>query len=277
MQGFVIARRSLLKKRAKEGEEEGVKWWCEMPRIKLTRSVLYLFLVSFVSFVAFNVWMESNRRSGQKSSAGSQSHGEATSLESVASKAAAVKRPSAEALSDLEHSNNNNNLVDLDGSSDGLPESLSLEDLWTKRKARPWFFANGAFRPSNLDSFPFHKLPVWPDEAPLEDRIVNQLMYQPLNYNRSDKKLKKILLWFGRGGWAPRDLPMGQTRFLRDNCPVNTCELSMDANDAEEADAIFFKACVYLFARLAVLHNAPYAFASFASFLQHSLNLMQSF
>jgi len=102
-------------------------------------------------------------------------------------------------------------------------------------REKPWFMANGTKRPTPIMS----KLSVWPEESS-DDRIVNQLMYLPNDYNQTKKKrLKKILLYFGRGGW--NDLAMGQTKFLSDNCPVNTCTLTANQAEAPTADAIFFK------------------------------------
>jgi glycoprotein 3-alpha-L-fucosyltransferase len=100
---------------------------------------------------------------------------------------------------------------------------------------KPWFMANGTKRPTSIMS----KLSLWPEESS-DDRIVNQLMYLPIDYNQTKvNKLKKILLYFGRGGW--NDLAMGQTKFLADNCPVNTCSLTANQAEAQFVDAIFFK------------------------------------
>ncbi|CAG2178873.1 unnamed protein product, partial [Oppiella nova] len=100
---------------------------------------------------------------------------------------------------------------------------------------KPWFMGNGTRRPSSRMS---DALSLWPEESP-EDRIVNQLMYFPKDYKQSDTELKRIVLYLGRGGW--NDLPMGRIKFVADKCPVDRCSLSANANDAPEADAIFFK------------------------------------
>ncbi|OQR70562.1 fucosyltransferase-like [Tropilaelaps mercedesae] len=72
---------------------------------------------------------------------------------------------------------------------------------------------------------------LWPHEDPDSDRIVEQLMFMPLN---STGPLKKIFLH--RDAWGR--LPLGQAVFLRDNCPVNRCTIT---DDAEEAHALLFK------------------------------------
>ncbi|GIY35015.1 glycoprotein 3-alpha-L-fucosyltransferase A [Caerostris darwini] len=113
-----------------------------------------------------------------------------------------------------------------------------------------WFMKGGGVRPQ--PAMTNIKPNLWPEQDS-GDRIVEQLMYVPPNYTSSwnfssassaagttpKQKLKKILLYFGKGGW--NDLPLGRTVFLRDKCPVNTCELSISLKDAEQADALFFK------------------------------------
>lgn len=70
-------------------------------------------------------------------------------------------------------------------------------------------------------------------------------MYIPENYNRkklNEKKiLKKILIFNNKGKFSVKDVPNGQTKFLNDDCPVNTCEIIRDNSQAETADAIIFK------------------------------------
>lgn len=77
-------------------------------------------------------------------------------------------------------------------------------------------------------------------------------MYIPENYNRKElnkqKKFKKILIHNGKGSintFSPREAPNGQARFLADNCPVNTCEIVRNHNEAESSDAILFKVSFY--------------------------------
>lgn len=195
-----------------------------MPRIKVARSLIYLFVASCVSFVLFNI-LDVTKEKQSKSSEFTTNTKEAANYAATTSSKLI---------------NRSDRYIDL-RQVKARPEVA--ERLWATISGRPWFMSEGTIRPDNR-SFPYHELPVWPDEVADDDRIANQLMYVPPNYEHNrlhGKKLKKILLWFGRGGWSPRDLPMGQTKFLLDKCPVNTCELSMDMNDAETADAIFFK------------------------------------
>ena len=194
-----------------------------MPRIKLTRCVSSLVIISAISVVTFSLWSE------------------------VFKEKSATKLPSTDTKKDGDR---------IDPESDAeraelkwmlndefkLLKSVTPKDLWTKIPIKPWFMKDGYLRPNTFDKI-YSSLAIWPEEDPGSDRIANQLMYLPPDYESAKRrrKLKKIYLFYGRGGWSPRDLPMGQTRFLRDNCPVNTCELSMDLKDMESADAIFFK------------------------------------
>lgn len=123
----------------------------------------------------------------------------------------------------------------------------------------PWFMnESSSFKQNELgDIFPEEKrtqvqttlegLTLWPDEDPNSDRIINQLMFLPKERDQEKRRNKKIYLFYGRTGWAEKELPMGRDRFLADGCPVSTCELTTDAKDAAEADVVFFKVCIDLF------------------------------
>ena len=70
-------------------------------------------------------------------------------------------------------------------------------------------------------------------------------MYIPENYNRNElnkkNKLKKILIYNNKSKFNSKEVPNGQVKFINDKCPVNTCEIIRDNNEAENADAIIFK------------------------------------
>lgn len=187
-----------------------------MPRVK-TRTVVFLFAISFASFALFAVWDVRRSRSNEIASSKQHLSAKFVAIRVRTSQQDETKVPATSAT----HLNQ------------------SLLSFLRERNVNPWFMRGGTLRPDNR-LYPFHSLPIWPDQVHDDDRILNQLMYVPADYPRSKPKtLKRILLYFGRGGWNARDLPMGQKKFLE--CPVNTCELSIDANDAESADLIFFK------------------------------------
>lgn len=124
--------------------------------------------------------------------------------------------------------------------SDEISATKALTRLMSREKL--WFMQSDGLRPESKPGNIFSNLPIWPDEDPESDRIVNQLMYIPVGYDAGQAvRNKKIYLFYDRSGWDGHDLPLGQQKFLRDSCPVNTCELTVDAADMESADAIFFK------------------------------------
>ncbi|XP_043474596.1 glycoprotein 3-alpha-L-fucosyltransferase A [Leptopilina heterotoma] len=103
---------------------------------------------------------------------------------------------------------------------------------------RPWYMKGGKRRPQpalkNRQSG--RRLArLWPDEDAKDDRITNQLMFVPPDYNRtSDLPYKKILIPHGMS-----DAKVGHDIFTQHGCPVNTCTIIRD-NHAD-ADLILFK------------------------------------
>ncbi|XP_017762673.1 PREDICTED: glycoprotein 3-alpha-L-fucosyltransferase A isoform X2 [Eufriesea mexicana] len=104
---------------------------------------------------------------------------------------------------------------------------------------RPWYMKGGTRKP-----YPAIKsrrtgrrlARLWPDEDAYGDRVTNQLMYVPTDYNKTgnDRQLKKIMV--------PHGMPeakVGPDIFLQLRCPVNTCTIVRD--NAEDADLILFK------------------------------------
>ncbi|XP_068619657.1 glycoprotein 3-alpha-L-fucosyltransferase A [Battus philenor] len=97
---------------------------------------------------------------------------------------------------------------------------------------REWFLRGGERRPHRHD--PTAK--IFPEDAPGEDRIYEQLMYTLPD--DEDVPIKTILLANGLGAWGASG---GRTEFIRNKCPVDRCILTADAREAGTADAILFK------------------------------------
>lgn len=194
-----------------------------MPRLKLTRFVLIAIMLTCITLLTVNVWTEinnSNRNNSLKNSVPSM---ETSNLFTN--------------YIDKHELKINEKVRNIESNEVSNTNSIPIRGNYQLNiiRDKPWFMANGTKRPTSIMS----KLSLWPEESS-DDRIVNQLMYLPIDYNQTKgKKLKKILLYFGRGGW--NDLAMGQTKFLADNCPVNTCTLTANQAEAQFADAIFFK------------------------------------
>ncbi|XP_023164384.2 glycoprotein 3-alpha-L-fucosyltransferase A [Drosophila hydei] len=112
--------------------------------------------------------------------------------------------------------------------------------------AKPWFFRNGEYYPKPAKSFSNRKArkqhapKLFPHQDPHNDRVINQLMYVPHNYEqiKASGKLKTILLYNGLGPW---NVKKGREVFLRSKCPVDTCELTAHRELASVADMILYK------------------------------------
>ncbi|KAM3961197.1 glycoprotein 3-alpha-L-fucosyltransferase A [Aphomia sociella] len=97
---------------------------------------------------------------------------------------------------------------------------------------RPWYMRGGEQRPWHSDP----QAGLFPEDAPGDDRVVQQLMYAlPKD---ETVPIKKILLANGLGAWG---VPAGRTEFIRNKCPVDRCSLTADSREAATADAILYK------------------------------------
>ncbi|KAF7278084.1 glycoprotein 3-alpha-L-fucosyltransferase A-like [Rhynchophorus ferrugineus] len=100
-----------------------------------------------------------------------------------------------------------------------------------KPPEKPWFWRDGTEYPTKSKG----PSRLFPDQAD-GDRIVNQLMYIPEDYQGYDSPEKTILLYNGFSGWGQKS---GTAAFHQ--CPVSRCTLTADRSKASEADAILFK------------------------------------
>uniref|UniRef100_V5G3Y4 Glycoprotein 3-alpha-L-fucosyltransferase A n=1 Tax=Anoplophora glabripennis TaxID=217634 RepID=V5G3Y4_ANOGL len=88
----------------------------------------------------------------------------------------------------------------------------------TEKQGRPWFMAGGTEYPTNYKGPPR----LFPDQAD-GDRVVDQLMYVPEDYQGYDTPEKVILAYNGLGPWGQKS---GSASFH--GCPVNRCTLTDD-------------------------------------------------
>ncbi|KAL1512977.1 hypothetical protein ABEB36_002472 [Hypothenemus hampei] len=111
------------------------------------------------------------------------------------------------------------------------------EDIFEERKEpvkpseRPFFLSGGTYYPSKTKG----PTRLFPEQAD-GDRIVDQLLYVPEDYQGFDTPEKTILLFNGLGAWGQKS---GTGTFHQ--CPVNRCSLTADRSKAANADAILFK------------------------------------
>lgn len=217
-----------------------------MPRIKVTRCIIVVTIISLLSFLSVSLWMDSSRRS--------KSEEEYINLLFKSPSSSNLHHPSSYNGPALrkERSSTGNQLNGESGQKKTitLMTPLQVQQFWSSSfsVSKPWFMKGGTLKPDPKNQV-YQSLPLWPSQDPSSDRIINQLMYIPSDYEeiRRARKQKKIFLFHGRSERANLGLPLGRAKFLMDSCPVNTCELTIDPQDMESADAIFFKVSFSLF------------------------------
>lgn len=110
-------------------------------------------------------------------------------------------------------------------------------------RSKPWYLAGGQRYPKSAKKSRKTRKRVaklLPAEDPWNDRITNQLMFVPPNYDEilESGKLKTILLYNGFGPWNIKE---GRDVFNKAKCPVNTCRLTAKREQANKADLILYK------------------------------------
>lgn len=110
-------------------------------------------------------------------------------------------------------------------------------------QSKPWYFAGGKRYPKTAKKSRKTRKRVaklLPSEDPWKDRITNQLMFVPPNYERirESGKYKTILLYNGLGPW---NIKQGRDVFKNLKCPVNTCKVTAKRDLANQADLIMYK------------------------------------
>uniref|UniRef100_A0AAR5PHD8 Fucosyltransferase N-terminal domain-containing protein n=1 Tax=Dendroctonus ponderosae TaxID=77166 RepID=A0AAR5PHD8_DENPD len=96
---------------------------------------------------------------------------------------------------------------------------------------KPFFLRGGTRYPSKSKG----PVRLFPEQAD-GDRVVDQLMYVPEDYEGFDTPEKTILLYSGFGSWGQS----GGSGIFH-SCPVNRCSLTGDRGRAVDADAILYR------------------------------------
>lgn len=137
---------------------------------------------------------------------------------------------------------------------DGHPDRVALrhsnyqivdnnDRLVLAKQKLPWYFADGQQYPKPAKLLrKTHKriAKLLPSEDALNDRITNQLMFVPPNYEEILElgKLKTILVYNGLGQW---NIGAGREVFTKAKCPVNTCSVTAEHGMANTADLILYR------------------------------------
>lgn len=111
-----------------------------------------------------------------------------------------------------------------------------------KSDGRPWYFSNGDKYPNvaRVNKKTNRRIAKLFPHEDRRDRITNQLMFVPPNYEeiQTSGKLKTILLYNGLGTW---NVKAGRSLFLQSKCPVDTCSITPNRENAKTADLILYK------------------------------------
>lgn len=107
----------------------------------------------------------------------------------------------------------------------------------------PWYFSTGERYPKPAMRNKKTKKRVaklLPSEDTTSDRITNQLMFVPPNYEqvKTENRNKVILLYNGLNQW---NVKAGREVFLNNKCPVDTCVLTENRELAAKADMLLYK------------------------------------
>lgn len=108
----------------------------------------------------------------------------------------------------------------------------------------PWYFHDGERRPPparRVRKTKRRMARIFPAEDAFIDRITNQLMFVPPNYNAIEQSgaHKTILLHNGLDAWNIKE--DGNAHFVQQECPVCTCDITTNPEDADKADLVVFK------------------------------------
>ncbi|CAH1723483.1 unnamed protein product [Aphis gossypii] len=130
--------------------------------------------------------------------------------------------------------------------SQSLNENADRVIKWnTFKKSRlpilPWYFKDGTEMPNKAEVDPITEVRIsrlWPEENKDNDRVEEQLMFIPPNYQDENAPIKKILLFSGIENWMVDE---GQSEFLSNDCPVNRCIISKNIRHFPSMDVIIFR------------------------------------
>lgn len=79
---------------------------------------------------------------------------------------------------------------------------------------------------------------IWPEEKKDSDRVEEQLMFIPRNYQYENTPMKTILLYNDLSNWM---VDIGQSEFLSNDCPVDRCTILTKRKFISSVDAIIFR------------------------------------
>lgn len=96
------------------------------------------------------------------------------------------------------------------------------------------------FRAQINSKFGLKNVQIWPEEQQSSDsdRVEEQLMFVPSDYQYENAPTKKILLYNNFNEWM---VDLGIDEFRSKDCPVNRCMIISKQSKSREVDAIIFR------------------------------------
>ncbi|KAJ8673912.1 hypothetical protein QAD02_005174 [Eretmocerus hayati] len=188
-----------------------------LPRLSLKRCFVYILCLTGGLLVLVNVRQKEIWRSPNSTGTGSKA-------EQIAQRQ--LKGSAGDTIK----------AINSTGTANGIENTLDVINDPTKR---PWYMKGGRRRPhpalkSRKTGRRLAKL--WPDEDSVDDRVTNQLMFVPPEYNRSSHEIRFKKIYIPHGMTEAKS---GPDIFFQQRCPVNTCMITRD--NPKEADLILFK------------------------------------
>ncbi|KAH8242317.1 hypothetical protein KR032_000342 [Drosophila birchii] len=224
------------------------------PKISLKKYFYFTLICALLLIFGFNIkeheiWKTRSPRSALLTTQQQQQHlHQLQSLDEEHTQVTSTT-PLSPASVTLVPDSNSNLVEEADQAEVQIEEDLEESEASRQQEpppAKPWFFKNGEYYPkpartySNRKARKRHAPRLLPHQDPHSDRITNQLMYVPHNYEqiKASGKLKTILLFNGLGPW---NVKKGRDVFLKAKCPVDTCELTANRDLVSTADMILYK------------------------------------
>ncbi|KAL2728059.1 glycoprotein 3-alpha-L-fucosyltransferase A-like isoform X1 [Vespula maculifrons] len=210
-----------------------------LPRLSLKRCFLYVFCLTGMLLVLMNVRQKEiwhAMRSDPVQVQSLRGLGDTTKSQMKQYWPLKSKKPTIRIMHTIREMIKRKDVTEMNSTGTTILSENSIDSLAPSR--RPWYMKGGTRRP-----YPATKsrrtgrrlARLWPEEDTYDDRVTNQLMFVPPDYNRTDEhRLKKIMVPHGMG-----EAKVGSDIFVQHRCPVNTCTIVRDNPD--EADLILFK------------------------------------
>lgn len=118
-------------------------------------------------------------------------------------------------------------------------DNYDLSNLRIKNQSKAWYFINGTRcpKPASINETGVHSARLLPLKHIQNDRILNQLMFVPPNYNATHQlEQPKTIFVSNMPAWW--DIKEDDSIFA--DCPVKNCKITIHKEESKDADLVFF-------------------------------------